>query len=203
MKTYLILALSQLIFHNIFAQTVTNSDCKTVKDTVYLVAMSGVFDGSYPMQSWFTVKDVELLGKISADNDTVFLKNIYAKAVYLTEPFIGFERKMWSCYSKNQYDSLYNSFSIPYATMNKNFTKIGFVNLSNEKIIRLEAVKIVADFWVLNKDIKEINSLNHSFYIDDKWYVIPYYYVLKQIFESNKLSKQEKYILQTYFDTVK
>jgi len=203
MKKYLTIALMHLMIYQTFAQSKVIGDCVSIKDTVFLVTMHSVYDGSYPKQSWFVIEESNLLEKINTSSNALLLEKIFSNAIHITEPFIGFERKMWSCYHVTQYDSLYKSFIVPYSVMNKKFQKIGLVNLTNQKVVKIEAVSIIAEFWILQKNLEEINSLNHSFYIKEEWYIAPYYYILKQIFESKKLSKQEIKLLKQYFNVKK
>ncbi len=190
-KKCLIAIIFYFSFFSLYAQNELIKNCVSVKDTVYLVSMSGFFDDGYPKNNYFVVKNIRLLKSVNIDNDTILLKDLFANCTHFEEPFIGFERQMWECNAKNEYDSLYKAFGKPYTIMNKKYTEIGFTKLKNKKQISFEVVKVIADFWLLEKDMRQINAINHSFYIEYEWYKATYFFILKQVFESYRISKQE------------
>jgi hypothetical protein len=203
MKKHVVAIIFYFSSFSLYAQNELVKTCVSIKDTVYLVSISGFFDDGYPKNNYFVAKNIRLLKSVNINNDTLLLKDLFANCVHLAEPFMGFERQMWKCNAKNKYDSLYKAFGKPYAIMNKKYAEIGDVKLKNKKQISFEAVKIIADFWLLDKDIKQINAINHSFYIENEWYKASYFLILKQVFESCRLSKQEKIELQNYLSITK
>ena len=169
----------------------SQAECMSERNTVYMISISGILDNGRPITNLFAIEQIEQLSIDTTDYKHLIC-GIYNTAVHVSESLLGFQEMMTKCYPKSEYKTIYEDFTKKLKRLNKRYLKIGTLNLAGSKRIMVEAVKIEGEFWLLNKNMKLINNLNHSFEIPEECYKKSYFYKLKSILSICKISKDER-----------
>lgn len=173
------------------------SACATVqkeeqKDTTYIFILHGTLENGRPIVSEFAVNKLISLASIS--NKDSFLCAFSKQAVILEEPnfTLSTNAAKYNFPDKKAQQDFLSQLSGKIEKLTQYSKRVGSRSFKEGSPITIDAVKVVASYWEINKTTAEqLNDYNHSFIIDKECYGKNFSYNIKDIVSVDKLTTAE------------
>lgn len=172
-----------------------------VKDTAYIFLWRGTLENERPITTYVVNKTMSNLTGLSLiKNRDSFVCSFFKKAILFDEPYFTLEKNigLYGFSNKESASKFLSDISEKVEKLNKEIVKIGTKKFEQGTSIEFECVRVIADFWVINKTSDELNNYTHSFYVPGCCYNKKYIYNLKNIDRIERLNSTEILQLKNY-----
>jgi hypothetical protein len=179
---------------NGYAQKITS-----IKDTVFVFLLKGTLENKQPIASYIVVKNLSSLETLAQIvNLDSFMCYLFKNVVLFEEPAFTLSRNVLLYNFQNEKDKtvFLGNLSKKIDNLNKGYISIKTKKFSNGKAIELNGVKVIGEFWVIPKNVDELNTYNHSFIVEQGCYTKGDIYNLKDLTKSCKMKKKEVEIIE-------
>jgi hypothetical protein len=188
-----------ILFCCLFQRSSFSQQTTFVRDTVYVIIIRDENETKMPKVAYMLYKKLDSLPDITAIADKEnALCSLFNRCIWFEEPFftIGNYNNAYGFTNKLQQDSFFSELSKKIKNLNQQYSILFSKKFGIDTKLEFDCVKLKGDFWVVDKGTHEINNTDHSIEVKAGCYYRSYWYNLKDILKSKRLTKGELACIQ-------